>query len=153
MKKQILKPKELFDTRFFSHAVAVEGATRLVYVAGQVSYDRDGIVVGKGDMRVQCEQVFASLTHALRAAGAGWGDVVKLNAYLVDMSPDSLNVYREVRARYLDPKQLPASTLVGVQRLVHDELLLEVEAVAAVAGTPKGAKPPRKQARKKKKAR
>jgi len=153
MKKEFLKPKELFDSRFFTHAVAVDDAARLVYVAGQVSYDRDGIVLGKGDMRAQCEQVFASLTHALRAAGAGWGDVVKLNAYLVDMSADSLNIYREVRARYLDPKQLPASTLVGVQRLVHEELLLEVEVVAAVAKKAGAARPARKRARKKKKAR
>ena len=153
MKKEFLKPKELFDSRFFTHAVAIEDAARLVYVAGQVSYDRDGIVVGKDDMRAQCEQVFASLTHALRAAGAGWGDVVKLNAYLVDMSPDSLNIYREVRARFLDAKQLPASTLVGVQRLVHEELLLEVEAVAAVGRKASGRKPVNKRAPKKKKAR
>lgn len=156
MKKEFLKPKELFDSRFFTHAVAVEDAARLVYVAGQVSYDRDGIVVGKGDMLAQCEQVFASLTHALRAAGAGWGDVVKLNAYVVDMSPDSLNIYREVRARYLDPKQLPASTLVGVQRLVHDELLLEVEVVAAVGakkGGGSGGKAPARRGSKKKKTR
>ena len=95
----------------------------------------------------------AGQTELVDIAGASWGDVVKLNSYVVDMSPDSLNVYREVRARYLDPKQLPASTLVGVQRLVHDELLLEVEAVAAVGRKANGRKPAGKRAPKKKKAR
>lgn len=135
MRKQFVNPKELFDPRFFTHAVALSGGARLVYVSGQVSYDRDGIVIGQGDIRAQSEQVFRSLTHALRTAGAGWQDVIKMNGYMVDMSPEALNVYREVRARYLDAKQLPASTLVGVARLVHEQLLLEVEVIAAVPVT------------------
>lgn len=139
MKKRYLNPKALFDPRFFTHAVAVEGAGALVFVSGQVSYDRDGIVVGKGDMRAQAEQVFASLAHGLKAAGAGWRDVVKMNGYMVGLTPERLNLYREVRSRYLDPKAMPASTLVGVERLVHEDLLLEVEVIAAVGapGKPK----------------
>ena len=82
--------------------------------------------------RKQCEQVFKSLTHALRAAGAGWGDVIKLNGYMVGLNPAAVNVYREVRARYFDRKRMPASTLVGIDRLVHEDLLLEVEVIAAV---------------------
>lgn len=151
MKKQFVNPQELYDPRFFSHAVAIEGNARIVYVTGQVSFDRDGIVVGKDDLHAQCEQVFKSLTHALRAAGAAWGDVVKLNAYLVGMTPDALNIYREVRSRYLDPRRLPASTLVGVARLVHEELLIEVELVAAIERGP--ARAAKKPARRKKKSR
>jgi enamine deaminase RidA (YjgF/YER057c/UK114 family) len=144
MRKQYLNPKELFDPRFFTHTVAVAGPAKLVLVSGQVSYDRDGHVVGKGDMRAQAEQIFKSLTHNLRAAGADWGDVVKMNGYMVQLNPESLGLYREVRARYLDPKRMPASTLVGVERLVHDDLLLEVEVLAAVAERPAA---PRKPAR------
>jgi|SRR6187402_1553618 enamine deaminase RidA (YjgF/YER057c/UK114 family) len=146
MRKQYLNPKEIFKSPHFTHSVAVQGAAKLVYVSGQVSYDRDGFVVGKGDMRAQAEQVFKSLAHNLKAAGAGWGDVVKLNGYMVNLNGESVNQYREVRSRYLDPKQLPASTLVGVERLVHDDLLLEVEVIAAVGE--KAAKPV-KPARKK----
>jgi enamine deaminase RidA (YjgF/YER057c/UK114 family) len=131
MRRQNLNPKELFDPRFFTHAIALSGPATLVHVSGQVSYDRGGAVVGKGDIRAQSEQVFESLTHALRAAGAGWKDVVKMNGYMVGMNPQALAIYREVRSRFLDPKQLPASTLVGVERLVHEDLLLEVEVIAA----------------------
>ena len=133
MRKQYLNPKELFHSPFFTHTVSVSGPGKIVYVSGQVSYDRDGFVIGKDDMRAQAEQVFKSLTHNLKAAGATWSDVVKLNGYLVRMNHDSVNLYREVRSRYLDPKRMPASTLVGVKRLVHDDLLLEVEVIAAVA--------------------
>lgn len=137
MRKKYLNPRALFDPRFFTHTVAVEGGGTLVFVSGQVSYDRDGIVVGKGDMRAQAEQVFTSLAHGLKAAGAGWRDVVKMNGYMVGMTPERVNLYREVRARFLDPKAMPASTLVGVERLVHEDLLLEVEVVAAVGERPR----------------
>jgi enamine deaminase RidA (YjgF/YER057c/UK114 family) len=127
--------------------VSVAGPAKLVYVSGQVSYDRDGFVIGKDDMRAQAEQVFKCLTHNLKAAGATWSDVVKLNGYMVRMNADNVNLYREVRARYLDPKRMPASTLVGVKRLVHDDLLLEVEVVAAVPDATPAAKPRKKTKR------
>ena len=82
--------------------------------------------------RAQAEQVFRCLAHNLKAAGATWSDVVKLTSYMVKMNADALNLYREVRSRYLDSRRMPASTLIGVKRLVHEDLLLEVEAIAAV---------------------
>jgi len=132
MKKDYLNPKALFKSPHFTHTVAVTGAEKLVYVSGQVSYDKSGHVVARGDMRTQTEQVFESLTHNLKAAGAEWSDVVKLNGYMVHMTPEAVAEYREVRTRYLKPGALPASTLVGVEKLVHDDLLLEVEVVAAL---------------------
>jgi enamine deaminase RidA (YjgF/YER057c/UK114 family) len=134
MRKQYLNPKEIFQSPFFTHTVALSGPAKIVYVSGQVSYDRDGFVIGKDDMRAQAEQVFKCLAHNLRAAGATWSDVVKLNGYMVGMNNESVNLYREVRSRYLDPKRMPASTLIGVKRLAHEDLLLEVEVIAAVAG-------------------
>jgi enamine deaminase RidA (YjgF/YER057c/UK114 family) len=148
VKRHNVNPKELYDPRFFTHAVAVEGDARLVHVSGQVSYDRDGIVVGEGDMRAQCEQVFKSLTHSLRGAGATWADVIKVNGYMVGMNSEAVMVYREVRSRHLSRAQMPASTLVGVHRLVHEDLLIEVEVVAAVSSKKKDApKTPAKAAK------
>jgi enamine deaminase RidA (YjgF/YER057c/UK114 family) len=145
MKTQYLNPKELFEPRFFTHTVAVSGAAKIVYVSGQVSYDRKGAVVAKGDMHAQSEQVFACLTRNLKAAGASWGDVIKMNGYMVGMTPETVTAYREVRTRFLDPKRMPASTLVGVDRLVHEDLLLEVEVIAALAARPRPAKKKKKR--------
>jgi len=136
MRKQYLNPKELSTPRFYTHAVTVQGDGKIIHVSGQVSYDRDGVVFGKGDMRAQCEQVFKNLTHILRVVGVGWDDVVKMNGYMVGMHPEAVDMYRGVRSRYLKAGKLPASTLVGVERLVHDDLLLEVEIVAAVQEKP-----------------
>lgn len=130
MKKQYLNPKELNTPRFYSHAVTAEGTGKLVYVSGQVSWDASGNVVGKGDMRAQSEQVFKNVAAALAAAGAGWDDVIKMNGYMVGMHAERVTAYREVRQKFLKPAALPASTLVGVERLVDPDLLLEVEVVA-----------------------
>ena len=139
MKKEYLNPKALSKPGAYTHVVSVPG--KLVYVSGQVSYAADGSILGRGDIRAQSEQVFRNVTDALKAAGATWSDVVKLNGYMVDMSADAVATYREVRARFLKPAQLPASTLVGVTRLVQEELLLEVEVVAALgSGKPAKAK-------------
>jgi enamine deaminase RidA (YjgF/YER057c/UK114 family) len=132
MKKDYLNPKELNQPKFYTHAVTAEGARRLIYVSGQVSWDAAGAVVGKGDMRVQSEQVFKNVTAALKAAGAGWGDIVKMNGYMVGMNAERVTAYREVRQRFLKEGAQPASTLVGVEALVHPDLLLEVEVVAAL---------------------
>jgi len=132
MKKQYANPKELNVPRFYTHTVSVEGAAKLVTISGQVSWDAGGNVVGKGDMRAQSEQVFRNVTAALKAAGAGWGDVIKMNGYMVGMNAERVNAYREVRQRFLKEGVLPASTLVGVEALVHPDLLLEVEVIAAL---------------------
>ena len=134
MDRQYVNPKELGAApRFYSHAVSIAGPAKLVYVSGQVSWGPDGQVVGAGDMRAQCEQVFKNLSNVLRAAGAGWNDVIKMNGYMVGINADNVAAYRDVRSGYLKAKQLPASTLVGVTSLVQPELLLEVEVVAAIS--------------------
>ena len=127
MKKEYVNP-----TKFYSHAVTAENAKKMVYVSGQVSWDAGGNVVGKGDMRAQSEQVFKNVSTALKAAGAGWGDVIKMNGYMVGLSAERVGAYREVRQRFLKEGALPASTLVGVEALVHPDLLLEVEVIAAI---------------------
>jgi enamine deaminase RidA (YjgF/YER057c/UK114 family) len=113
----------------YSHVVAATG--RVVAIAGQVAFDAEGAVVGKGDPRAQAEQVFANLGRALAAVGASFADVIKLNFYLTDLA--ILPVVREVRDRHIDTTRPPASTAVQVVSLVFPDLLLEVDALAVTA--------------------
>jgi enamine deaminase RidA (YjgF/YER057c/UK114 family) len=112
----------------YTHVVEVT-AGRPVYIAGQVALDPTGALVGPGDIRARRGR--CSTTSRLQAVGAGFEQVVKLTYYLVDAT--QLPVVREVRDQYLDTQQPPASTAVEVRRLVRDDLLIEVEAVAVVA--------------------
>jgi enamine deaminase RidA (YjgF/YER057c/UK114 family) len=114
----------------YTHVVEVT-AGRPVYIAGQVALDPTGKLVGPGDVRAQAEQVFDNLGAALEAVGAGFEQVVKLTYYLLDAH--QLPVVREVRDRYVNIQQPPASTAVEVRRLARDDLLIEVEAVAVIA--------------------
>jgi enamine deaminase RidA (YjgF/YER057c/UK114 family) len=68
----------------YSHIVVVEGR-RTIFIAGQLARDRDGNVVGKGDMRAQIRQVGENLKAALAAAGATLNDLVKTTTYVTDI--------------------------------------------------------------------
>jgi reactive intermediate/imine deaminase len=134
-----IRPPASPEAPRYSQAVVVEGGS-LIFVSGQVAYDAQRRVVGKGDMRAQTRQVFENLKAVLAESGSDLAHVVRLNAYLTDMS--QLEGHREVRKEYLgDFANAPASTLVGVSRLVDPDLLLEVEAVAVVAGPARPAAP------------
>jgi enamine deaminase RidA (YjgF/YER057c/UK114 family) len=121
-------PPGLSTPRGYSHVVDVP-AGRTLYIAGQVAFDVEGKVVGKGDVRAQTEQTFRNLKTAVESAGATMADVVKINWYVRDVS--QLAVYREVRNQFFGAGPYPASTLVEVKGLVLDDLLIEVEAVVA----------------------
>jgi enamine deaminase RidA (YjgF/YER057c/UK114 family) len=125
-----INPDAMHPPTGYTHVVEVT-AGRPVYIAGEVALDPAGALVGPGDIRAQARQVFNNLQHALQAVGASLQQVVKLNFYLVDAT--QLPVIREVRDQYVNTQQPPASTTVEVRRLVRDDLLIEVEAVAVIA--------------------
>jgi enamine deaminase RidA (YjgF/YER057c/UK114 family) len=129
--KEYKNPPGLSTPRGYSHTVSVSGG-RTIYVAGQVAYNAQGEVVGKGDLRAQARQAFENLRIALAGAGASFKDLVKINTYVVGYKPDQLTSLREVRAEMLKDLAPPASTLVGVQGLVNPDLLIEIEAIAVV---------------------
>ena len=122
-------PPELSKPTGYTHVVEATGG-KTVYISGQIALDKDGKVVGQGDMKAQAEQVFRNLQAALATAGATFKDVVKMNTYMTDLS--QLQVVRDVRARYFGDVA-PASTLVQVVHLARPEFLIEIEVIAVVA--------------------
>ena len=122
-------PTTLSKPTGYTHVVETVGPVKTVYISGQIAYDTSGNVVGAGDMKAQAEQVFKNLDTALKAAGATFADVVKMNSYITDMS--KAQAVRDVRSLYFTTAA-PASTFVEVKGLVRPELLLEVEVIAAV---------------------
>src|SRR5215217_3737580 len=131
MPKQYINPPTLNPTNGFTHVVAATGA-KTIYVSGQVSVNEKAEVVGKGDFRAQVERTFENLKAALTAAGATFKDVVKVTYFVVGLKPEHVPHVREVRAKYLDAANPPASTLVGVEALVVPDWLIEIELVAVV---------------------
>jgi enamine deaminase RidA (YjgF/YER057c/UK114 family) len=131
MPSQFLNPPELCPTFGWTHVVTSTGA-KTIYISGLVSNNNKGEVVGVGDMKAQVVQTFDNLKAALTAAGATFKDVVKSNLYVVGLKPEHVPIIREVRARYFDRTNPPCSTLVGVEKLVHPDWLIEVDLVAVI---------------------
>jgi enamine deaminase RidA (YjgF/YER057c/UK114 family) len=128
---EFLKPDGLAPANGYTHVVKT-GPGTLVYISGQVPLNSKGELVGKDDLQAQTEQVFANLRTALASAGATFDQVIKINWYVKGFKPESLGVLRQVRNKYVNIKNPPASTLVGVASLFREDCLLEVEAVAVI---------------------
>ncbi len=124
---RFINPSTLATPPGYTHVVEITKG-RTIFIAGQIALDQSGKVVGPHDFRAQTQQVFENLTAALAVVGADFTHVVKLNIYVVDIS--QVQVLREVRDRYVNTHNPPASTLVEVRRLAREEFLIEIEAVA-----------------------
>lgn len=134
---QAINPPGLPPAHGYSH-VLVAPPGRMVSISGQVALDREGRLVGQGDFRAQCVQVFENLRLALDSAGLDFRDLVRTDMYVTDLG--QLDVLREVRSHYL-PADAPAtSTLLKVDALFRPGLMIEV---AAEAVLPADRKPPR----------
>jgi enamine deaminase RidA (YjgF/YER057c/UK114 family) len=128
---RFLNPKTLAPPPGYTYVVDTKGPGRTVYIAGQLGLDLDNRLVGApGDFRAQCEKAFENLGAALAAVGADFTGIVKINNYLVDMTHIAL--FREVRDRFLNTKQPPASTTVAISQLARPGALFEIEAVAVL---------------------
>ena len=126
-----IQPASLFKRNvgghlLYSHVVVASGE-RLVFISGQLARDKNGDIVGAGDMRAQIRQVGENLRNALEAAGATLDDLVKTTTFVTDI--DEFFKHVDVRHDYLGVS-LPASTTVEVRRLSHPSLLVEIEAIA-----------------------
>ena len=126
-----VNPTGLVKPTGYTHIViAPDGRT--VYIAGQVAFDSTGSVVGKGDFTAQAEQVYRNLERALRSVGGSMADLDKTTTFVTDIK--NVPSLREVRSRRLSKTQPPANTLLEVSSLARPELLIEIEAIAVLAG-------------------
>jgi enamine deaminase RidA (YjgF/YER057c/UK114 family) len=130
--KEFLSPKTLMPPAGYSHIAKVNHGT-IVYLAGQVSSDASGTLIGEGNFEAQAEQVFRNLKIAVEAAGGTMADIVKLNIYLVaEIDQAAVPKLRAIRDRYVNVETPPASTLVVVSRLARPGWLVEIEAIAVM---------------------
>ncbi|MGH9323816.1 MAG: RidA family protein [Vicinamibacteria bacterium] len=121
-----IHPEGLNKPATYSHLVKVGN---LLFIAGQVSFDSQGNLVGENDMRAQVRQVLENLKKVLASQKADFSNVVKINIFTTDI--ERFREAAEVREEYFKGHS-PASTLVQIVRLARPELLVEIEAIAAL---------------------
>ncbi len=109
-------------------------ASEFLFIAGQLSADRDGTIIGRDDFDAQCVQVFANLGAALATQGAGWGNIVQFTTYLVHSQDIAKFMAYRLREfpRMFPSGAYPPNTLLMVDRLVQEPFLVEVQAIAAL---------------------
>ena len=116
----------------YSQITRVKQASEFIFIAGQVGADQDGTIALTFD--AQCELAFANTLLALQSCGAGWQNVVQFTTYLVHSQ--DIPRFMEYRLREFPAifpgGRYPPNTLLMIDRLVKEPLLVEVQAIAAL---------------------
>jgi enamine deaminase RidA (YjgF/YER057c/UK114 family) len=131
---QSVNPTSLAKPAGYSHGIEVHGGKTL-YIAGQVSLDKDGKLVGNDDLVAQFRQICQNLQAVLRARAGQLNDIVKLTIFVLDKSAYKTRI-KEIGAVYREffGRHYPAMTFLEVKGLYDDDegCLMEIEAVAVV---------------------
>jgi enamine deaminase RidA (YjgF/YER057c/UK114 family) len=133
MKIDSVQPAGWKSPRGYSNGMLVDGAARLLFVAGQVAWDANQNLVGPGDFVIQFRQAIENVVAVVRAAGGEPTHVVELTIYVTDKSAYLARqtlvgeAYRDVMG-----KHFPAMALVQVAGLIEDGALLEIQARAVL---------------------
>lgn len=134
MESKIYNVKELGEPLGqYCHLTRVK-ASEYLFIAGMLSADANGNVVGVGDFDAQCRQVFGNLEAALKSASAGWRNIVQFTTYLVHSQdiPNFMKFRLREFPKMFPDKAYPPNTLLMVDRLVQEPFLVEVQAIAAI---------------------
>jgi len=113
---------------YYSNCVRSD-AGPLLWISGQVALDKDGKLVGEGDLRAQAVQVLENIKAILADSHATMDDIVKVTVYVTDIR--AFNDIADIREKYF-PKDGPSSVICEVSALAWPEFMIEIEAVAVV---------------------
>lgn len=118
------------------HHVSIGTGSRHVHVAGQIARLADGTHVASGDLTGQVAQALRNTATGLAAAGATFRDVQRLTFYVTRWSPERIGEFmagvEHVAGEIGLPLPMPPASLIGVEILFEDDVLVEVEATAIV---------------------
>jgi enamine deaminase RidA (YjgF/YER057c/UK114 family) len=115
--------------------VSIASGSRIVFIAGQVAWDSEGLTIGEGNLAAQVEQCYHNIGIALAEVGGSFDDVAKLTFYVVDWTADKMPSLLEGISRAalkLGMTPVPPTTLIGVAALDVLEHLVEIEATAVL---------------------
>ena len=128
MAHDIIHSDQLSDpSGVFVQAARIAAGSDVIHVSGLTSRARDGSTFAPGDIKAQTRHILENLKIILAEANATLEDVAKVTVYITDMG--DFDAIHEIRREYFTGKR-PASTMVEVSRLVNDDMLIEIEAIA-----------------------
>jgi enamine deaminase RidA (YjgF/YER057c/UK114 family) len=133
MPVQLFSPEGMFQPVPYAH-VSVATGSRHVSVSGQIARDADGNAVATGDLAGQVAQVLRNTAVGLAGAGATMADVTRLRFFVTDWSPEKIGDFMNGVASVAEelglPQPMPPASLIGVDFLFEEDVLVELEADA-----------------------
>ncbi|WP_343523334.1 RidA family protein [Pedobacter sp.] len=127
---EITNPDGIYDPRVhgYSHVAAVPAESQLVFVAGQGGSRTDGIL--SDDFGTQVSIVFENIALALKSKKLTMANIVKLTTLVVDYDEAKHKILIEASNKIWPNQKFPVNTLIPVQRLALDGMLIEIDATA-----------------------
>ena len=134
MEIERINPDALFKLDAFTQIVTTSNARRVAYIAGQGAFDANFTLVGPGDLHAQTVQAFRNLRAAVESLGGTVDQIVSTTMFIVDLTPEKVEIFSRAMGEALDGQPFPpnASSMIGVQGLAADGMLVEISAVAAL---------------------
>ena len=134
MEIERINPDALFKLDAFTQIVTTSNARRVAYIAGQGAFDANFTLIGPGDLHAQTVQAFRNLRAAVESLGGTVDQIVSTTMFIVDLTPEKVETFSRAMGEALDGRPFPpnASSMIGVQGLAADGMLVEISAVAAL---------------------
>jgi enamine deaminase RidA (YjgF/YER057c/UK114 family) len=128
---KFVTPAAVAKPKGYTPVVKVDlGTCYMLILSGQVPLDKQGSLVGPGDLGKQTEQVFSNIAGIIQEEGGSINNLVKITVYITDMA--QIQAFRAARDKFVTLTRPPASTLVQVNKLYRDDVMVEVEGVAII---------------------
>ncbi len=130
---EFLNPEGWKQASGYSNGVLAPAGARLLCVAGQIAWDADQQLVGRGDFVAQFRQALENVAAVVRAAGGAPEHVIEVTIYVTDKRAYLADLRALGAAwRAVLGKHFPAMALVEVAGLLEDGAQVEIQARAAL---------------------
>ncbi len=133
MEIAVINPEQLVKPRGYNHGIKTSGASTLLFLGGQVAWDKEGRLVGENNVVLQFDKALENLLAVVKEAGGRAENIVKLNLYVTDKEA-YLASAKELGQAYRKHmgKHFPTMTLVEVKSLYEAGAIVEIEGLAAL---------------------
>lgn len=127
--REVINPRTIHDPIGYTHVTIPKGK-KIVFIAGQVAWDKNMKVVDVGNLATQTDMVYQNIKHALNEIGATWDHIAKTTIFTTQ--PHEYEIIGGVTAKYFGDAPPPSQTIVGVTGLALPEFLIEIEATVVM---------------------
>ena len=103
---------------------------RVIHITGQIAWNADNQIVGKGDVEAQARQCLTNIETILAAVGGEMQDIVSMTIFCTAF--EQIPLISKVRSEFFPTEGAPVSMFIQAAALVDPDWLVEMIPVAVV---------------------